>query len=138
MPHHICLSMADFNVLNTTPEVAESVSTAIWTVKIGENSFAWSQSKSNDLGIVTHVDIASIVTRFEHQSVSTVTPLPVIASTIAHFEPDFVNSALAVRVRRIEDQDSFSIPVGWIWLIRAVNSGYQSSNECCAHLNTFI
>ena len=95
MPRDVRLLVPKLYVLNTPPEVAESVATAVWTVEIGQDSVSWRVTETDNSGIEANIDVASMAAWFEHQGVPAVTPLSVVA-VATHLMPDLINTALAV------------------------------------------
>ena len=95
MPRNVGLLVPKLYVLNTPPEVAESIATAIWTIESREHCVGWLVSEADNGGVETDIDIALMATWLEHECISAVTPLTIVALT-THLMPHFINSALAV------------------------------------------
>ena len=87
--------VSEFYTLNTPPKFAESIATAIWTVKIRQNRVSRRISQTDHSGVEPNIDVACMAAWLEHQGVSTVTPLTMVA-VAAHLVPDLINTALAV------------------------------------------
>ena len=97
--------MAKFDVFNAPPEIAKGITAAIWTIEGGEYSVSWGVTKTMNSGIEADIHIALVAARLEHKCIPTVAPLPVITFA-SQFMPNFIDTALAVRITWREDSNS--------------------------------
>ena len=101
--------MTKFNVVDAPPEIAKSITAAIWTIEGREYSVSWGVPETMDSGVVADVHIALVATWLEHECVSTIAPLAFVTACrqiSTHFMPDLINAALAVRITWREDSNS--------------------------------
>ena len=95
VPWYIRLLVSKLHVVNTSPEIAKGIAAAIWTVESREHCVGWLVSEADNSGVETNIDIALMTPGLEHECISAVTPLTVVALT-THLMPYFINSALTV------------------------------------------
>jgi hypothetical protein len=95
VPWNIRLLVSKLHVVNTPPEIAKSISTAIWTVESREHCVGWLVSEANNRGVETNINIALMAPGLKHECISAVAPLTVVALT-THLMPHFINPTLTV------------------------------------------
>ena len=109
VPWDISLLMTELDVFNAPPEIAKSITAAIWTIEGREYSVSWGVPETMDSGVVADVHIALVATWLEHECVSTIAPLAFVTACrqiSTHFMPDLINAALAVRITWRENSNS--------------------------------
>lgn len=113
------------NVLSGSPEVTEGtvvrVGAAIWSLEIAECDILWCVSKTHDLSVETDLDVHVMVSRLEHDSISAITPLAMVAIA-ALLMIDVIDNLLSSAVVWLDDLNSAAVPIGWIWFCTNSNN----------------
>ena len=117
-------SVAGVNILDSTPEVAKCVATAIRAGYLSHLSQSWVASKPENLSVVTNINFAIMKPSLEKESVSMVAPLAVVTGA-THFAKDAVSDRLA-SATWIYDLDCRSVPNRRI----AFGSGHSYEKSC--------
>ena len=97
--------MAKFDVFNAPPEITKSITTAIRAIEGREHSVSWGVTKTMNCGIEADIYIALVAARFEHECIPAVAPLSMVTFA-THLMPNFINTALAVRITWRENSNS--------------------------------
>jgi hypothetical protein len=96
------------NILNSAPEVAKCVTTAIGASYLSHLSQSGVTSKPENLSVVTNIDFTVVKPSLEKECISLVAPLAVVTGA-THFTEDAISDRLA-STTGINDLDCIGVP----------------------------